>query len=122
MNERRIRLAFAVYGLLALGAALWAFFRGNLDLYHPPEPWFEAPFPLGTVAAVVLGLAVAALTVVTTRQLVRHTEWAKALHVEFRGLLGPLTSGEILAFAALSGVAEELFFRGVLQPGVGLVI
>ena len=40
---------------------------------------------------------------------------------ELGALLGRLALAECLLLAAVSGVAEEAFFRGALQPRVGLV-
>jgi membrane protease YdiL (CAAX protease family) len=56
----------------------------------------------------------------TTKVLVRRTRWAERLHIELRGLVGPLSGARIAFFAVTSGVSEELFFRGAMQPLVGL--
>lgn len=122
MTPRRIRLAVAVYGMLALAALAWGLLRGDPDLYHHPAPWLGLAFPLSTGAAIVSGLAVAGIVVVGTRLLVKRTEWAKKLHLEFRDILGPLTSAEIAVFALTSGIAEEMLFRGAMQPALGLVL
>jgi len=50
-----------------------------------------------------------------------HTAWGRRLAAELRGLVGTLSRGEGLALALASGLAEEAFFRGALQPRVGLV-
>jgi membrane protease YdiL (CAAX protease family) len=68
------------------------------------------------------GSLVAVATILATRLLVRRTLWARALHAEFRARLGPLRSTEIWVFATTSGVAEELFFRGAMQPALGLFL
>lgn len=122
MTVRRIRVAVVVYGLLATGAVLWGTVAGRLDLYHHPDPWVQWGFPQRTLLSLVLGVAVAVVAIAATRLLVRRTAWARRLHVEFRGLFGPLGSAEIAVFALTSGVAEELFFRGAMQPDVGLVV
>jgi membrane protease YdiL (CAAX protease family) len=44
------------------------------------------------------------------------------LSAEFRQLLGPLGHAEILRLALLSGLAEEVLFRGWLQPQVGWIL
>jgi uncharacterized protein len=122
LTVRRMRLAVLFYGFLALAAVLWGVLRGRPNVYRHPEPWLDLTFPLSTLLAVLLGLAVAAAVVVGTRVLVRRTRWARNLHIEFRSLLGPLASLEIAVFAIASGVAEELFFRGAMQPDLGLVV
>ena len=57
---------------------------------------------------------IAVSQVVTTR-----THWGAALARELALALGPLTLTECAALAALSGFAEEAFFRGALQPRLG---
>ncbi len=48
-----------------------------------------------------------------------RSAWGRALARELARALGPLTWGECAALAALSGFAEEAFFRGALQPRIG---
>lgn len=122
MTPRRIQVALVVYGLLAVAAVVWGWLRGDLDLYHHPAPWLDLPFPASTGLALISGALVALLVVAATRVMVRRVGWARALHVEFRGLLGPLAGWEIAFFALTSGVAEEVFFRGAMQPAVGIVV
>lgn len=122
MPDRRIALSIAFYGAVALGALLWGWGRGNLDLYHHPEPWLGLVFPVSTALAVALGVAVGVLVIALTKVFVRRAAWAKRLHGEFRSLLGPLTGGEIAVFAITSGIAEEMLFRGAMQPAFGLLL
>lgn len=90
--------------------------------YHPcgmmnePSSWVE--ILIGGAAGVAFGLGMARMS----RSAVHRFQWAKGMHIEFRGLLGPLDSLEVLAFAFFSAVGEELFFRGALQSSFGLVI
>ena len=44
---------------------------------------------------------------------------ARQLETTLRERLGPLTATEALGLALLSGVAEEVFFRGAVQPAWG---
>ena len=118
----RTPLAALVYVALAALAVAWAGLRGNLDLYHHPSPWLALSFPASTAVAVGVGLAVAVATVALTRVLVRTTRWARGLHSDLREIIGPLTGGQIAALATASGLAEELFFRGAMQPALGIVL
>lgn len=122
MTPRRIRLAVALYGLLCALAVLWGAARGAPDLYHHPTPWLELEFPQRTLLALAVGLAVGVAVIAATRSLVKRTRWARQLHMEFRHLLGPLGSGDIALLAICSGVAEEAFFRGAMQPALGFVV
>ncbi len=46
--------------------------------------------------------------------------WARELDQEFRFLLAPLSVPGALILAVASGIAEETFFRAVMQPVFGL--
>jgi membrane protease YdiL (CAAX protease family) len=116
-------MAALVYGLLAGAAVCWAVYRGAPDIYHHPEPLMPPSVGelwsilLGAGAGLGIGLGVAFLTRVS----VYRFGWAQALHLEFRGLLGPLSGLEIFAYAGLAAVGEEIFFRGAMQPAIGIV-
>lgn len=122
MSRRRLLVSCAIYALLTAAAVGWSGMRGDWSPWDADAAWL----PLGLGARVGVSLAagalVAGLTVLATRVLVRRAAWAQRLHTDFRALLGPLTGGEIAAYALLSGVAEELFFRGAMQPAFGLAI
>ncbi len=122
MPDRRIALSIVFYGLVASGALAWGAIRGNVDLYHYPEPWLGLAFPVSTGLAIASGVAVGVLVIALTRVFVRRATWARRLHSEFRSLLGPLTGPEIAVFALTSGIAEEMLFRGAMQPALGLLL
>jgi membrane protease YdiL (CAAX protease family) len=111
----RIGLLALLYCGLTVAAAAWGALRGrpNVLLYD------GAPSPESLALGIGAGLAFAALVVFATRWAVHRLEWARALHREFRHLLGPLSGGEILVIAAASAVGEECFFRGAMQPALG---
>lgn len=79
-----------------------------------------APYPTRLVASVGLGLALGVVVVALTPRLVERFEWARALQHEMKEVVGVLTRGQVLWLALSSGVAEELFFRGAMQPVLGL--
>lgn len=122
MSRRRLLTAITVYGLLAVAAVLWSGLRGDWSPWDADTAWL----PLGHGARVAVslggGVLVAALTIAATRVLVRRANWARRLHTDFRALLGPLGGTEIAAYALLSGFAEELFFRGAMQPTLGVAL
>lgn len=72
-------------------------------------------------AAIGIGLGVAfALAVVAFSAFgSRRFDWARSLESEFRRVLGPMSDSEAFLAAVLSGCAEELLFRGALQPLIG---
>lgn len=88
---------------------------------------FETPAWLGTTgltAAILsagLGVMLGGATVAATAVLVKRVAWVRALHDALR----PVVHGEgdigLLAAALASGIAEELFFRGLFVPLIGIV-
>ena len=56
-----------------------------------------------------------------SRQLTQRTRVGERLAQACAAVLGPLSLGECWLLALVSGVAEEAFFRGALQPQVGLL-
>ena len=66
-------------------------------------------------------LALSGVVIIFSRVAARKSAWGRSLHNEFRATLGPLDSGRILGLALLSGFGEEVLFRGVLLPRMGIV-
>lgn len=123
MTRRRILvLTLVIYGGLAALGTAWAVYCGRPWIFRHPEPWLDLERPWAIVASLAAGIAIAGVTIALTRVLVRRTRWARDLHVAFRELLGPLDTPTIAVLALASGTGEELFFRGALQPSIGLVI
>jgi membrane protease YdiL (CAAX protease family) len=113
--------ASVAYALIAMGALALGhvFERPSLLTYQ--EPWLPLTGAEAHTFSVVLGGAFAALVVLGTRLLVENVAWAKTLHRDLRPMTAQLDGLGILAIAGLSAVAEELVFRGLLQPWIGLV-
>jgi membrane protease YdiL (CAAX protease family) len=111
-----VRWAAIAYSLLAAAALAWNAWAGRPWAYLDPAA-AEAGVRWGRdlgLGLVCAGAAIAVSHVLTTR-----TQWGAALGRELALALGPLTLAECAALAALSGFAEELFFRGALQPRLG---
>ena len=68
----------------------------------------------------LLGGLMAAFVLATARALRGTFHWARLLEDEFRRFLSPLSPTDALALAVASGFVEELFFRAILQPTLGL--
>ena len=118
--------AVLVYGLLAASGILWALLAGRSPLWlRAEDAWLSGWLPstaARTALSLALGVGVALLAVRGTRILVQRTVWAKRLHIELRGMVGPLTGAAIAFFSLTSGFVEELFFRGAMQPAFGVVL
>jgi membrane protease YdiL (CAAX protease family) len=122
LHRRRLVVAGVAYALLALVGLAWSALRGDATPWNTDDAWLPWTPAARLAASILLGLAIALVTVVSTRLLVRRARWAQQLHGELRAVLGPLDGIEITAYALFSSVAEELFFRGAMQPVLGLVL
>lgn len=113
--------ASVAYALIAAGALAigHGFERGSLFSYA--EPWLPFNAAEGHAFSLIAGSAFAALVVVGTRVLVENVGWARNLHRDLRPMTLRLDGAGIVAIATLSAVAEELVFRGLLMPWLGLV-
>ena len=108
--------AYLTLALLALG----------LGAARGESPFITTPLlPFGAAAlvatSVVLGLTLAAVTVLGTRGMVRRFAWARQLHETLRPAVKDASTLRLLGVAVASGFGEELFFRGLLVPVLGVV-
>jgi hypothetical protein len=116
-QPRLIPIALILYAAMAVVAWVWRrALRGESLLYAG-----GAPVGLDPIRDVAIGLAAASLLVALSRWLSLRTRAGEALARRLAETLGPLSLAEIAVLAAASGIGEELFFRGALQPRVGLV-
>jgi membrane protease YdiL (CAAX protease family) len=112
----------AGYALLAtLATALALGLREGVPWVYP-DPWFPAPPVVALTTSAVLGLALAVAIVFLTRVAVTRFAWAQQLHAELRPVARDLGLGQILIVAGLSSLGEELLFRGLLVPWLGVII
>jgi membrane protease YdiL (CAAX protease family) len=115
------------YGLLAIAyASMAALALGISELFLErsvwlhPEPWLGLHGPVTHAYSLALGLALGAFVVVGTRRMVERLSWAQELARALRPFARDLTGSGIVVVAALSSIGEELLFRGLLQPWLGL--
>jgi uncharacterized protein len=113
----RASVAYAVIATAALGVG-HAFDLGWLLGYR--SPWLPLSGAEAHAFSLVLGTAFAAAVVVGTRVLVENVGWAKNLHRDLRPMTAQLDATGIVVIAALSALAEELVFRGLFMPWLGL--
>lgn len=122
MLSRRLPLALFGYALLAAAGAAWCAWRVSDGAAPFGEPVLRLAYPERLATSVVLSAFLALCSIASTRALARRTRWGRTLHAELRALAGQLREGELLVWAVASAVGEELFFRGALQPAVGVAI
>jgi membrane protease YdiL (CAAX protease family) len=106
----------AFYAVMGGGAALVGVFILGLDPFVPFPEIDRSP-----VTGLLLGAGVGLVTVVLSRVMDRFFEWSRALTRMFREVLGALTPSDTLVLAVASSLGEEILFRGVLLPELGLV-
>ena len=116
------RLALLVYVPLGVLALAWAWLGGERFAWSLDSSWLSAPYPIRLGLSLGLGLALALLVVAATPRLVERTAWARELQAELKEIIAPLSWAEITLLALASGLSEELFFRGALQPVLGLLL
>ena len=111
-----VPLAVAFYGAMAVLAG------GIIALRGSPLGFAAADArPIAWGADVALGLGCAGVTVLLSEAMTRFTPWGEALAKALGESLGPLSLRACWGLALLSGVGEELLFRGALQPWFGYV-
>jgi membrane protease YdiL (CAAX protease family) len=113
-----VRSALIFYGLMGCAALLWRMAVPGQSILHPS---FEAVTDAWSLSGALLaGLAVGLVAVLISELLTRWTNLGEALaDVLGEGLAG-IGTGDAILLALASGIAEEMLFRGALQPAVGL--
>jgi membrane protease YdiL (CAAX protease family) len=115
--------ALPIYAVVALVSAGFAILLGANPLVT--ESWLgeaDTSGAAGVTMSLGLGAMLAAATAFATRAFVRRFAWARALHAELRPVVRDADDRSIALLAVSSGVAEELLFRGLLTPMIGVVL
>jgi membrane protease YdiL (CAAX protease family) len=118
----KVRLVAVAYALVATLAAGLAVALRDGRIFSHPAPWLVLDETTAVAASVVLGVAFTAVVVATTRVFVSRFAWAHRLAGELRPFARGLGPTDVLVLAALSSLGEELLFRSLLLPFVGLAL
>lgn len=115
-----VRTGLLFYGVMGVVAVLW-----RVGLHG--EPIFFASPSAGAsgvhwVRDLGIGVALGLGIVLLSSLLTRFTVWGENLARSMARALGPISTPDCLLLAFASGFAEEMFFRGALQPRVGFVM
>jgi membrane protease YdiL (CAAX protease family) len=116
----RVALLVTAYGAVGAAAA-----GVSLALGHDPlscDGWLETPGMAGVLVSLGLGLCLGATTIAASRVLVRRVAWAQALHAALRPAVHGAGDLGLLAVAVASATGEEVLFRGLVMPLVGVVV
>jgi len=115
-----VRSGLLFYGAMAVVAVLWrvGWYGESIFFSSPSVAAVELHWARDLGIGVVLGVVIVLLSNVLTQ----FTAWGENLARSMARALGPISTPDCLLLAFASGLAEELFFRGALQPRVGLVV
>jgi membrane protease YdiL (CAAX protease family) len=108
--------ALRIYCVLLVLALVWIFFLGRLSWNLFVDVRVE-----NLPRVILLTLGTSSSMVALSLYCGRNFLWAQQLEEEFAKILVPMKLWEITAIGLLSGIAEELFFRGALQTTIGLI-
>ena len=113
-----VRSALVFYGLMGCAALLWRMAVPGQSILYPS---IEAAADASSLSSALLaGLGVGLVAVAISELLTRWSDLGEALaDVLGEGLAGIGTADAVL-LALASGIAEEMLFRGALQPAVGI--
>ena len=115
-----VRIGLVFYGLMALAAVVWR------EGYLGQSIWQQAPagpalIEPGWPLHAALGLGVGLVVALLSQWMTRATGWGDALGRGLAEAMGELGTADALLLAFASGLAEEMLFRGAVQPHWGLV-
>lgn len=113
-----IAIVYAVLSLVA--AALALLWRWRSPFVHP-APWLALDPLTSHAYSAFVGLTFGALVVAVTPAMVSHLPWARRLHADLRPIARAMSPGAVALVAPTSALVEELVFRGLLQPWLGLL-
>lgn len=117
-SQAFVRSALIFYGILGCVALIWRMSTPGESIFHPgPEP----AQGVGGMQSLLFGLGVGGLSLGFSEALTRSTRAGERLAEALGERLVGLGRADALLLALASGTAEEMFFRGALQPAVGLV-
>ncbi len=115
-----VRLGLLFYGALAVAAIVWRIgFYDESILFASAAAQVEG---LSLGRDLLIGVAAAAGLIALSDWTTRKTAWGEELARSMAEALGRLSVPNAILLAFASGFAEEIFFRGALQPRVGWVL
>lgn len=107
------RAAWVLYLALAIIGSCWIAWRDRglrlEHVLHPETLWID----LG------VGIAAGALLLALWAGVRRLVAGMEEIEAHFRDLLGTLSAPDRLSLAVISGISEEVFFRGAIQSSWG---
>jgi membrane protease YdiL (CAAX protease family) len=117
--ESFVRVGLFFYGAMAAVAVVWRTGVHGEDLLFASSA--AAARGVHWLSDAALGVGLGLGVVGLSRLMTGLTKWGDRLGRGLAEALGPLSVPNALLLAVASGLAEEMFFRGALQPRIGWV-
>jgi membrane protease YdiL (CAAX protease family) len=114
-----VRSALVFYGVMGCAALIWRMTVPGESILHPSAASAEDAW--SAMSALGAGLFVGLAAVGVSELLTRATSLGEGLADLLGESLAGLRASDAVLLALASGLAEEMLFRGALQPSVGLV-
>ena len=116
-----VPLALAFYAVMAVAAVAWRLLSDGQGPFFADR---AAVLPEGGLLLrhALLGLLAGGGLIVSSRLWIRYTRMGRTVAEHLAEILGPLSGAQVAVLALASGLGEEAFFRGALQPQVGLLL
>ena len=116
-----VRAGILFYGTMAVVAVLWrvGLYRESI-FFASPEAEAAGVVSLGWNC--LLGAAAGGSVIGVSYLFTKLTSWGDELARAMGEALGSLSIPDAILLAFASGLAEEMLFRGALQPRIGLVL
>ena len=115
-----VALALVFYAAMAAVAVVWRLVADGQGPFFAARG--EVPDGSLLLRHALLGLLAGGGLIGVSRLWTRYSRIGRALAQHLASMLGTLTGANVVVLALASGLGEELFFRGALQPRVGLVL
>jgi uncharacterized protein len=120
--ERGRRSVAVIGAYVAVGGMATAAALGSHRDPFVCDSWLGTRGAASWLLSLGLGVLTGAATIAATRTMVRRWVWARELSRALRPSVHRAGDGALLAVAVASAAGEELLFRGLLVPLVGVVV
>jgi hypothetical protein len=111
-------MALVFYGVLLATAVAWSRWSGASLFYLSPEADRSGD---ALFLNALVGVLVAAGVIGLSEAITRQTAWGERMARELAVLIGRCSIRDCIVLGLASGIAEEAFFRGAMQPQLGWV-
>jgi membrane protease YdiL (CAAX protease family) len=114
--ESFVQTALFFYGAMGCVALVWRMWTPGASILYPGA---VPDTPISLVPALAAGIAVGLISLGLSELMTQFTELGESLADTLGESLMGIGRAEAILLALASGIAEEMFFRGALQPAVG---